>query len=163
MSPYFKHPVRQTQPFSSPNTLSGLYHCMGSSSPWMDCPMPISQFRSYPSFQVQLTSYQPPHSLSYFPGRRGSFLPLKALCTHLLLHTYLCYGYYNHALNERENKSALHVVKCSTDVILIMIMVSSCLHHSARSCVRAGITSVIFVSPIELYQIKFVNKFFFNG
>lgn len=68
------------------------------------------------------------------------------------------YGYYNHASKERKNKSALHTVKCYTDVILI-IMVSS--HHpSAMSCMRAVIPRIIFASPKVLYTIKLVSKFF---
>lgn len=69
-----------------------------------------------------------------------------------------CSGYYNRALNERENKNALYVVKGDTDVILTMA--SSYLCHSTMSCMRVGITSIILASSKVLYTIKFVSKFF---
>lgn len=72
--------------------------------------------------------------------------------------TVLCYGYYNHALNERENKSVVHIVECYRDVIPT-IMVLPYPHHSTRSCLRAGIISVVFVPPTVLYMIKYVVNF----
>lgn len=71
---YFKNPIRQTQALSSPNIPSGLYHCLGSSSPGMAYCQ--SQFRSYSSFKVQLKSYQP-HTPFYQEAARGYALPNK--------------------------------------------------------------------------------------
>lgn len=63
-----------------------------------------------------------------------------------------CSGYYNRALNERENKNALYVVKGDTDAILIMA--SSYLHHSTMSCMRVGIISI----NLCFSQSAFYNK-----
>lgn len=144
MLPYFQHPVRQTTRFPKyPLWVLSLHRLFLS----MDCPMPISWFRPYSSFKVQLKSYQRPpppntHSLSCFLEERPVHTSL----------TVLCYGSYNHALNKRENKSAVHIIKCYTNMIPAL-MASFYLHYSTWSCMRAGITSVTFVSPTVLNTI----------
>ena len=58
--------------------------------PMTDCPMPISQDRSYLSFKVQLTPYQSHTALPVLP-EEGDFFSLRKpyACTSCYIHVYV--------------------------------------------------------------------------
>ena len=87
MLPHFKHPEMQTQPFSPPNTLSWLHHCMGSSSPWLTAQcQSLSTGPTYPSRSNWhlINPTQP----CLFCWKKGIFSPSESPM-HALLVTYM--------------------------------------------------------------------------
>lgn len=148
-------------PTSNPTTQFPKYPLWALSLPRLfpstDSSTPISQLQFCSPCEVQLkliNSTQP----FLLPWKKGTSSPPESPMQASLAVS-RDYGYYNHALNERENKRALPVAECYPDVILI-IMVASYLHHRTMSCTRSGIMRVTFVSPKVLYTIKFMSKFF---
>lgn len=140
--------ILQDKPLSSLNILSGLYHCIGSSSPQTAQCQSLGPGPTHPS-QSSSNLINSPHTASLASWKKGRY-------TYLLL---FCYGSYNQALNKTEKKSSVHIIKCYTDM-LPALMGPSYVHHSPWFCMRAGITAATFVSPTVLCPIKYVSKGF---
>ena len=113
MLSYFKHPEMQTQPLSPPDTLSWLHHCRSSSSPWADCPLPISQCRCDLSFKVQQHLINPTQP-RLFRWKKGTFSRSESPM-HALLVSYMFMLWLLKSCLKWEGKhKCFRIVRCIT-------------------------------------------------